>query len=108
MTEVKTGVVSQIKPSATLNDSDRKKKVAAFFDKIAPRLDYLGGRWADEHEYEDFNDYKTEMEKLVKKHLPGATFVKASKRPLGFEMTFAGATYRFKVTSASVSYGRLL
>ena len=36
------------------------------FTKMAKLIDYVAGRWADESEYEDFQDYVTHIEKSLK------------------------------------------
>ena len=43
-------------------------------------LDMLSARWDDERDYEDWNDYKSAMQK----RFPQFRIVKATKRPFGF------------------------
>lgn len=50
---------------------------------------YLYGRWQDEKEYEDFNDYIKAMMNFMPN---GATLVKGTKRPFGVVINYGGAT----------------
>ena len=60
---------------------------------ITHRLTYLYGRWCDEHEYEDINDYLTNFKQLV----PNA--IKAHKRPFGFSVQCDDGVMVIKVKS---------
>jgi hypothetical protein len=62
-------------------------------------LDYLAGRWSDEKEYEDFNDYAEQMKKYVPQ---GWTFIKASKRPFGFSMKKDNFIATLKITARDI------
>lgn len=60
---------------------------------IVDQICYLKGRWYDEREYEDFNDYITVMKETLKKE--GYNLVKMTKT---FAITLMGkyATYLLK------------
>jgi len=60
-------------------------------DVVMQRLVYLYGRWCDEHEYEDINDYLTNFKQLV----PDA--IKAHKRPFGFSVQCDDGVMVFEV-----------
>lgn len=54
---------------AKKNRSDEMDKIMDFFTSNKAKIDniyYLKGRWDDEKEYEDFNEYKAIMEKHLK------------------------------------------
>lgn len=65
-------------------------------EKLAKRLDYLYRRWQDEHKYEDWSDYETEM----KKSWGMDGFIKGYKRPFGFLVkdTEHPVQYRIKLS----------
>ena len=52
-------------------------------------LGYLWSRWQDEKEYENFDDYGKQMEKLLAEHGNVFKFVKATKRPFGIQCSHA-------------------
>ena len=67
-------------------------------NKNMDKLGYLWGRWQDEKEYEDFDEYANVMKAMVEN--AGIKFVKASKRPFGYTidigrqvMIYATATH---------------
>ena len=60
-------------------------------DVVMKRLVYLYGRWCDEHEYEDINDYLTNFKQVV----PDA--IKAHKRPFGFSVQCDDGVMVFEV-----------
>lgn len=67
-------------------------------------LSYLYGRWQDEKEYEDFEDYKKHFAKMS-----GFTVTSAKKSPFSFTFSvpgFPAATYEIKVTARSVAWRR--
>lgn len=47
----------------------------------------LYGRWQDEKEYEDFNDYVKVMQTSVEKVVGKITNVKGTKKPFGLKFT---------------------
>ena len=76
--------------------------VKAAYNTILPLMVNLYGRWLDEREYEDINEYATP----IKNNLPdGVTLVKMSKRPFGFIFTVDGSSneYRFKINQTQAS-----
>jgi hypothetical protein len=66
---------------------------------------YLCGRWVDEHEYEDINEYKLPLKDLLSK--ANATNVKMNSRPFGFTCKIGEQTYQYSVTSRSYSFKRI-
>ena len=69
------------------------------FAPILDRLEYLHDRWQDEKEYEDWNDYVDAMQKLTP---TSTTFMKATKRPFGFEVkTDGGGGFQFFANTTS-------
>ena len=48
-------------------------------EEIMRYLGYLEGRWKDEWQYEDFNDYCEGMSDAVEKH--GLAFISLTKKP---------------------------
>ena len=67
---------------------------------IIDALFNLKGRWQDESEYEDFNDYIVVIKDIVNKQ--GYTFIKLTKT---FVLTLTGkfATYCVKIKGYSIS-----
>ena len=75
------------------------------FKSLLDRLVYLHDRWQDEREYEDWKDYIDAMRKIVP---ADTTFVKASKRPFGFEVkTKDGNGFSFFVTATQAGFHTL-
>jgi hypothetical protein len=60
-------------------------------------FDYLAGRWEDEREYEDFNDYTANFVK----NFPDFKIVKSSKRPFSFTIVHKDAPNRNFVLKAT-------
>ena len=61
-------------------------------DAIANTLADLKSRWADEKEYEDFNDYIDVMKEVVE--VNGYHFIKLNKR---FELTLGGEHGKYQM-----------
>ena len=50
---------------------------------------YLYQRWQDEKGYEDFRDYISQMEKLVKRMIKGSIqTIKGTERPFGYKFLY--------------------
>lgn len=81
-----------------VSDLDRAK---AFFNDHGDHFAYLYGRWQDEQEYEDFNEYITSMQVKLVAH--DATLVKMTKRP--FALTFKVGASTFKLSANSKTIG---
>jgi hypothetical protein len=80
--------------------------VKELFDdrKFGDLMARLCGRWQDEREYEDFEEYKTAIARNLP---PGFTLVKATKRPFGFVVKCDEGEFVFTMTSrGSYSYKR--
>ena len=77
-----------------MNNKSIGQKVS---DVIVDDIDYLEGRWQEEKEYEDFQDYKNRMKqalanKEVKKILKSkrAKFISMTKRPFCLKYSIEG------------------
>ena len=72
------------------------------FRPMLDKLGYLHDRWQDEQQYEDWNDYIAAMRELA----PADTeFVKASKRPFGYEVrTKSGGGFRFFAAAGTAGF----
>lgn len=89
-----------------------KDRINSLFDKLVDPLCNLYGRWMDEREYEDPNEYRKVMEQWFKEHAPeDFTFVSASMKPFGivFNVPFNGhqVPIRMKITSTQASWGQV-
>lgn len=62
------------------------------FKEQADFIGCLKERWADEFEYENFDEYVDEMKKRINSY-EGAEFIKFTKRP--FAVTFCISEYKF-------------
>jgi hypothetical protein len=71
------------------------QKAIDLFHSVAQTVANLGGRWQDEKEYENIEDYKKALEPRATPF--GATITKMSKRPFGFDFTVEGGTYSLRV-----------
>lgn len=82
-----------------------RARIDEMFKKMAPFMDSLQGRWLDEQEYEDFEEYK---EAVVKALPPGFTMTKMKQRPFSFEFHI-GTEQRFSVfcTAKQIGWKRL-
>ena len=76
-----------------------------FFNDTEALMGDLYGRWQDEKEYEDINDYKVPFERAAKKW--GITIVKMKKSPFGMHFTVDGRLYNYTATNRSVSYTKI-
>ena len=82
-----------------MNTEDRNKKAKAFWENAGELVCSLTGRWADESEYEDINDYKVPLQKLADKY--DITIKSMLKRPFGCKFVVNGAkTVVYKLTMA--------
>ncbi len=79
------------------------------FGQATDHADFLGdlyGRWQDEKEYEDFNDYVGVMKKMILARSPKmTTFVRGSKRPFGITIQIPGFPYKVQVVVGSRHVG---
>lgn len=55
------------------------------------KFEYLYGRWQDEHEYEDLNDYAKAMIKSLPK---GAKLIKMADKPFRVLFRLSDGTYK--------------
>lgn len=66
-----------------------------FVNGIGKLLSNLAERWADEHEYEDINEYKKVLEPKVKEF--GVTIKDMVKKPFGFNFTIEGDVTEYRI-----------
>lgn len=82
-----------------------KSALDAFIQsEAADMLGYLKGRWSDEHEYEDWNEYAKKMKEIAPK---GFTFVKATRSPFGMQVThrlFPNLVFQIRATNSFIGY----
>jgi hypothetical protein len=80
-------------------------KINAMVGKLREKMIYLAGRWMDEHEYEDINDYNA----AIMGELPeGFTLTKMTTRPFGFYFTiWTGAVYHYFVKAKTLGWKRV-
>ena len=76
-------------------ENKRKAIMYEVLKEIGNPLVNLFFRYQNEKKYEDWTDYVKKMEELVPE---GADFIKACKRPFGFEMQIKGFPYVCKIT----------
>lgn len=91
--------------SCTTKSDEIAKQLLEFASKN-DRLIYLKGRWLDEHEYEDFNQYKVEIEKCFE----GSGYVvkKISKSfKIELEKDRLPLTLKIGAHSVNVLYGKV-
>lgn len=68
-----------------------KPDKATVHKTMAQAVDYLCGRWDDEHEFEDFKEYIAHAKKVCEDC--GAEFVKLIEDPFTCTFKFEGAEY---------------
>lgn len=89
-----------------------KDRIESLFQAMFQPLCNLYGRWLDEKQFEDPNEYKKVMEDWFNEKAPkDFTFVSASMRPFGitFNVPFQGRQIliRMKVNSTQASWGQV-
>jgi hypothetical protein len=86
-----------------------KAKITDLFNAMQKTMELLWGRWQDEKQYEDFQDYINHCS-TVFETMKGATktnnavFVQMSKRPFAILFDFEGWQVQFKITSKQYSW----
>lgn len=79
------------------------KAIEAFIDTNQRLLGNLWGRWQDEKEYEDINDYG----KVIAEKFPeGWTLLKSNKRPFGVTVKIEAEEWKISVTGTSMGWKR--
>lgn len=87
---------------------EAKERIALankFFEDSQNLVGNLYGRWQDEKEYEDINDYGKPVQKALEKI--GGKLVSMHKKPFGFTYELGGYQYRVKYTAKEYSFGRV-
>lgn len=74
------------------------KIINKFFYGIQELMEYLHGRWCDEYEYEDINDYGIP---IIKKLPEEIKFLKMTKRPFGFRFVIGKRIFQIAMTGNS-------
>ena len=70
-------------PTKVLSLTDASTLASRFFDTFHLRFGALYNRWQDERKYEDFEDYRDTVRRIVLE--AGGTFIRLTKR---FRLTF--------------------
>jgi len=78
-----------------MTEQERKDAASKLYMDLEQTMSYLAGRWRDEHEYENIDDYATPIRPKVE--AIGGVFVRMVKRPFGFIYSLAGVLYQIKV-----------
>lgn len=88
-----------------MEDEIRKAKAAAIYKAAEQTVINLAGRWIDESQYEDIEDYAKPLIPIVAQL--GGKVVKMNKRPFGFDFEIGGARYQVRCTATTYSYRRI-
>lgn len=75
--------------------------VGAFVNKNVDLLGSLWGRWQDEKEYEDINEYGA---RIAKEFPEGWKLVKTNKRPFGVTVMIGEERHQISVTGRSIKW----
>lgn len=87
--------------SPTPTSPENFQRINAAADALQPLVLQLAGRWLDEREYENIEDYAAP----IKAALPaGFTLLKMIKRPFGFTFSL-GTDARYQIDATTTSYG---
>lgn len=65
-------------------------------ESLTGLISYLAGRWADEKEYEDLEDYANKIRSMLPAE---ASLTKMTSRPFGFFLTVGDLTAKFSLTA---------
>lgn len=75
------------------------------YEHIQTTMENLSGRWADEGQHEDIDDYLPVIEKAIgKKNLERMFVVNMTKKPFGFVMQMADTGFRYKFSCSGKTY----
>lgn len=88
----------------TPTPSEVTMQIDAMFSAKADLLANLAGRWADEHRYENINDYADVIRRGLRMEF---TLVRMTKRPFGFEFTHSAVPGNLYAMTATAS-GRVV
>jgi hypothetical protein len=77
----------------------------SFFDAAAGSLAQLYGRWLDEKDYEDIEDYMSALHE--KAMAAGVALQNMTKRPFGVVFTCDGRTYHMTIKKNTAQYKRI-
>jgi len=72
--------------------------VKKFATDEVEKIEYLYGRWQDEKEYEDFQEYIDFFKRLLEKY-PGIKFLRATKSPFVFHVAIGAERWAVGVKS---------
>jgi hypothetical protein len=89
----------------TITTEQYSTQASDFFDAVTDLTERLYGRWLDEKDYEDINDYRAPVQQIADGF--GVTIVKMTKRPFGFHFSVDGRTFAMTVNTRSISYKRI-
>jgi hypothetical protein len=85
---------------ATMTPSEVETIKPTFNAMMGP-LGELYGRWLDEQEYEDIQEYGAVLKRWLSERIPGAEFAGVTRRPFGFKFRPGpgGALYHMTTTT---------
>jgi hypothetical protein len=89
-----------------MKEDERRLTAEKFYDKMENFVVSLYGRWQDEKDYEDINDYGTLIKKEVDKI--GGKFIKMVKKPFGFLYSLDDVTYQISISNKNYTYKRVV
>lgn len=89
-------------PTATATPTP---EAAAFFDAAYQLFANLYGRWLDEQEYEDINDYIVPLQPIAAEH--GVALTKMTKRPFGVQFTVGVRVFHMTCSSRACQWKRI-
>lgn len=78
----------------------------AFFHSVTKLVSYLAGRWRDEHEHENIEEYKIPLIKAADKHT-GVEVLRMMKRPFGFVFRTGSVEWVVKVKARQMTLSRV-
>lgn len=80
------------------------KVVGEFVNKNVQLIGNLWGRWQDEKEYEDINEYGA---RIAKEFPEGWKLVKTNKRPFGVVIAIGEEHHQIAATSREIKWKRI-
>jgi hypothetical protein len=81
---------------------ETENKAKSFFQATIDIASNLYGRWLDERQYEDINDYQKPLNPIAQRF--GIQITKMNKRPFGFNFTVDGFNFTLAVKGNQISF----
>lgn len=82
-------------------------RIEKAFSTLELLMSNLYGRWLDEREYENINDYLVPVNKALATTGTELVATKMNKRPFGFNFSIGEAEYQFFVNSSQYGWKRI-